>query len=151
VLPQSGDPGSVSDDVSLVQPYDGGAWPIPRLEDWFFGPFVTPAGASGDTNLLTVPEDSVFRVFAISVFTVVAAVATVNVVVSQLPLVGGVVVSPSIATLASALGPVSPDLDPIVVPPGASIRGAHFNGNGTTILSWGMYGCLAPSGSVFSL
>jgi len=151
VLPQTGDPGSVSDDVSLVQQYDGGGWAIPRLEDWFISGLTLPAAASGDTNLLTVPNDSVFRVFAISCFTVTLAVATVNVVISQLPLVGGVVVTPNISTLALALGQVNLDLNAMVVPPGASIRGAHFNGNGTTVLSWAMYGCLAPAGTAFSL
>ena len=150
--PASRDPDSVSDDVSLVQQYDGGGWLIPDTPDWFHGPFLSPAGAAGATALLTVPEDSIFRLFSIHVFTVVNPVATCNPIVSQFATTGGVSLAHQLVTPLSPLGGASTfELNrAIVLPPGTFLYGSHLLGGAGTILSWNVYGCLAPIGSVFS-
>jgi len=149
VAPTTTDPAIRSDDVSLVQPYDGSGWGVPNLEDWFFGPFLSPVGITGDTELVAVPEDSVFRVFSISAFTVIAAVAQVQPVVSQLQGVGGVNLYDQLATRTVVAGPTTFASRAIVLAPGSFLRGSHFLGNGTTQLSWSVYGCMVPTGTVF--
>lgn len=150
VAPQSSDPAVVSDDVSLVQPYDGSGWPIPQLGDWFSGPFLSPTGAAADTELIQVADDEVFRLFAISVFTVATLVADAGPIVSQIQGAGGVQIAPNQQSPGLAFGSnVYQFPGGMILPPGSFLRGGHFNGNGTTILSWSVYGCRAPSGTVF--
>lgn len=150
VLPQASDPGVVSDDVSLVQQYDGGSWPIPAIEDWFFGPFISVAGATGSTQIFQVPEDQVLRIFSIHVFTVINNQAPAAPIISP-DLTGGVLINDPVITDPVAQGTTCFPLNrAIVAPPGSFIRGDHFGGSPTTQLSWSMYGCLAPLGSVFS-
>lgn len=61
VTPTITDPASRSDDVSLVQPYDGGGYPIPPVTNWFTE--VTSAVAAGtQLLLLTVGDDQLFRI-----------------------------------------------------------------------------------------
>ena len=56
------DPGSVSDDVSLVQPYDAGGYGFPKTD--FFHLF--PAQAAGNVDVMETGPDEVIRVLAIS-------------------------------------------------------------------------------------
>lgn len=151
VAPAKQAPGDLSNDVSLVQQYDGGGWIIPDRSTWFRGPFLSPTAIAGETPLLTVSRDEVFRLFSVHVFTVVGQTAHVSLVVSPEPAQGGVVLTPEYTTAAIGIGGQALELNrPIVVPPGAHLYGAHFLGNTLTIISWSLYGCLAPAGSVFN-
>lgn len=150
VAPTVTDPALRSDDVSLVQPYDGSGWGIPPLGDWFLGPFLSPTGGAADTELVAVAADEVFRLFAVSVFTVATLVADAAPIASQVQGAGGVQIAPNQQSPGLAFGSnVYQFPGGMILPPGSFLRGGHFNGNGTTILSWSVYGCRAPSGTVF--
>jgi len=120
------------------------------MEQWFFGPTVSaPAAASGDTLLITVPEDQIFRLFGVSAFTVAGGQPSVQLVVSRLALAQGVTLRldglPAVGGGSRAL------IDyPIVIPPRASLRISHFIGDVNTIISVSAYGALSPIGSAFS-
>lgn len=151
--PASRDPDSVSDDVSLVQQYDGGGWLIPDTPDWFHGPTLSsPAGAAGSTPLVTVPADKIFRLFAIHVFTLINGQADANPIVSQSAASGGVSIADQVNTPLAPLGGARTFLigQAMILPPGTFLYGSHFNGTGTTVISWNVYGVLAPIGSVFN-
>jgi len=65
VLPQSTDPGLVSDDVSLVQNYDGGGWGFAKPDDFIINSPILD-GATGRHIYFTLPVDEYCRLVAMS-------------------------------------------------------------------------------------
>jgi len=149
--PTTRDPAQRSDDVSLVQQYDGGAWPIPNASSWFTLTD-SPVGVTGVTTILTVPDDMVYRYFGMHAFTVIDPVARFQMRVTD-PLVplSSVSLNQQIITLAAGLGNTVPLIDrAIVIPPGLQFQVAHIQGGAATQLRYATYGCLAPVGTVFN-
>lgn len=150
--PRTADPGTVSDDVSLVQPYDGGAWPIPEASSW-----ITlrdsPVGATGLTTIVTLGPDEVFRFFQMHAFNLIDPAANFQpqaVVPGSVPLTAAAL-SDSRATTGIAGTNVVPNNmnRAIVLPPGMRLQVSHFGGGVATQLRYVIYGCRAPAGSVF--
>jgi len=145
--PQTSDPNSVSDDVSLTQPYDGSGWAIPDSSQWIIQ-LDSALAASGQVILLAVPEGFVYRLFGAHSFRVTGSTGTSSIAVRDLVSV------PNTAVL------LAPQLDiagdpkafeinrAVVVPAGLTITGDFFNGS-PTIAAYRMYGCLVPAGTVF--
>ncbi len=149
--PQSSDPGSVSDDVSLVQPYDGSGWGIPESSQWLTRGD-SPVGITGDTDILTVPAGSVYRLFGAFGFKLLGAASTWQI------FVGDLVSTPNLFCLlaeeqntgAGISGSHPAEFNrAIVIPAGLVIRIQHFGGDVATQNRYGIYGCIAPIGTVF--
>lgn len=148
--PQTKDPGSVSDDVSLTQPYDGSGWPLPDFASWIIQKD-SPVGIDGQTDMITVPEGSVYRLFSANSFRLIPANAQTQLFVTNL---GGIPV-----TAVALADPVSTGFQQgnniyqfqksIVVPAGLTLRFEHFLGDVNTQIRFGIYGCLAPAGTAF--
>lgn len=154
-LPATTDPDRLSEDVSLVQQYDGSGWGFPEDPTNWNTVVLSAAGVDVDTVLVTVPRGFVYRLFAAHVFTLIAPPP-----VSQL-LVGTIGASQTFVALTNrllvpgvGLGNISFSLHglnrPIVIGPGMELQGSHFSGGAATVLSYSTYGCLAPLGTVFA-
>lgn len=151
VAPQSSDPGSVSDDVSLVQPYDGSGWPIPARNTWITQ-ILSVAGVNTSTVLLLVPPGFVYRLFAASVFNAVLPTGGAQLVLRDLISVPNVAVALAAeqATGGPTHGNVHFELNTaIVVPEGLTITGEGLTQGAGSVLSWSIYGALCPAGTVF--
>jgi len=150
--PQISDPGTVSDDVSLVQPYDGSGYGISNPRTWVTQSLTDPAGITGQLDILTVPEDSVYRLFAASGFKVVGVnpfsflnvidlISTPNVACQ---------ISPIMQDIVAPDGQFSFDIrNPIVLGPGHTLRIDYIGGSASTVMSYSVFGVLAPIGTVF--
>ncbi len=152
VAPATSDPGIRSDDVSLVQQYDAGGF-IARKENCFFGAD-SIAGAAISTEILTVPDDEIFRLIAGHVFTVIAATPQgAQFVVIDLDDPTANVASITLLTTVPAVGGGNLSMavfQPIVLAPGTTLRGTHVGGDANTVTRWRAYGFPAPFGSHFS-
>jgi len=136
-------PGILSDEVSLVQPYDGSGWPLWDPDQWFLS--ITSATiAAAATTLLTVPDDFVARILAVSART------TAGVAPSARIFVGGPLINVGLGDLQllTATPQVMPVQSPIIAP-GHRLRGDHVAGDAATIVIYSVYFVQAPMGSVF--
>lgn len=142
----------MSNDVSLTQPYDGGAWPIPPASSWI----IQKTGAVGvalTTVMLDVPVDSVYRLFAASVFTFAGTQPLASIQIRDMnavPIVA-VTLSARLQVLAPGQGSASWEIfRNIVIPGGLRLDVDQFLGAADSQIRISVYGCLAPAGSVFS-
>jgi len=140
-------PDRLSDDVSLVQPYDGGGWPLPPGGEWALQ-VVTAAGAAADSVLVSVNANEIARILAVSFGRNAGVHPTlaVDVLVQQTFTVGlsaHVVSTTAIQTLLPISTPI--------IGPGHVLRGRHFGGDAATVIDWEVYFVRAPLGTVFSL
>lgn len=149
-LPRTKDPGDVSEDVSLVQLYDGGGVAVPPMEEWFFGPVLSGVGVAKTTAVLSVPVGKVYRLFGASCFTLQGIGPKVSLVVSQAAASGGVVLSRE--TVAPAVGNGSVNLieRPVVLPARSFLYVPHFDGDANSAISIVTYGAMSPAGSAFT-
>jgi len=139
-------PTEVSDDVSLVQPYDGGGFPLYDPGQW--AKEVTSAtSAAATTVIFTVPATSICRILA------AAAVLSAGVA----PDVHFRAVAPT-ASLAISASQTLPAVEQIgfsifcpIIGPGHSISGRHFGGDAATIVIYRLYLVVVPLGTVFSV
>lgn len=149
VAPRAQDPGQLSDDVSLVQNYDGGAYGISALEqpDWWTF-LILATAAAGDEVVFSVPEGFIFR-FMRGDYFLRAGNAPFGRFDIQSDTFG--TISATEETRDATVGPLNtlggPVLTPIV-PPGADIRFSYHGGNASTDILARIYGSLAPLGSV---
>lgn len=146
--PQLADPGSVSNDVSLVQSYDGSGWPIPGRSEWFKLADLT--GVAGSVEIFRVPDDQVFRLFAAQAIQVVAPGPQVAIFVKDLQSTPNTACSLNAFLALTANNLHLPITNPIVIGPGMSITGDQFNGGAGSIVRYSIYGCPAPTGTVFA-
>ena len=144
VLPQSQDPGVVSDDVSLVQQYDGGGIGFQKVLL-----FETPAaGVTGFFNFVLTGPEEVFRLYQIATHAVAAGGATV---------VTGILIDgdPPLFNLAAGQpgvlsGNSTPWTDVIrMVGPNMTLQISYTGGAAGTIIGMAVYGYRAPLGTVF--
>jgi len=139
-------PTSVSDDVSLVQPYDGGGYPLFDPGEW--AKQVTSATtAASTTALFTVPETSICRILAASAVNTAGVAPDVHFRVAT-----------ATASLAISLSKTLPAVEQEgfeitcpIVGPGHQITGRHFGGDGSTIVIYRLYLVVVPLGTVFTV
>ena len=150
--PQVRDPGSVSDDVSLVQQYDGGAWNFNNPSRWLQQED-SPVGATGDTDFFTVPEGEIYRMFSMHGFRLIAGNSNFQPQVADLTSVPNVItaIAPSISVPGGTGNAVPLLTNPVIIPAGLTLRVQHFQGDATTQNRYSIYGCFAPAGAVFSV
>jgi len=150
VAPQTSDPSSVSDDVSLVQPYDGSGWPIPTNTSWI-QQFDTAVGISVQTDLFTIPEGFVYRLFGASGFAIIQPspngiffvkdkISTPNTAVN---ISGNIDFSLFVGNHRAELNQA------IVIPAGLILAFDYTGGAAGTQMRVSIYGALCPEGTVF--
>lgn len=150
VAPQKRDPGQRSDDVSLVQPYDASGWPIPDPSTWIIR-LDSAVGATGDTDILTVPDDSVYRLFSANAFRLLGVNAIFQLFIVDLnaiPILSALVAN-EVSTGLNSGNNIVPLDRAMVIPGGLTLRFQHFGGDAATQIRYHIYGCLVPAGTVF--
>ena len=151
VRPQTTDPSSVSEDVSLVQPYDGSGYGIPNPRSWIIQNLLA-AGVTGSSVMITVPEDSVYRLMGAGGFNVAASGTPRHQLFVQ-----DLIAVPNLACQLAPIeiptvgdGNFAFDLGrAIVIGPGHNLLMAYTAGGAGTIMKYSIYGVLAPLGTVF--
>jgi len=147
VAPQSRDPGRVSDDVSLVQPYDGGSYGYSLLPKNLLQ--TSTVGATGFVLLLQTGENEVYRLLNAHVIGLTPTRPT-RVLLNTIDRV-----SLNQAFLSSvhdllALDEHSFGMNSgIVIGPNMDLRIDWVGGDGTTSLQTTCTGFMAPLGSVW--
>lgn len=151
VAPQVVGPDRVSEDVSLVQQYDGGGYNFNDVQQTFYTAQTSPPGASGEVTILTVPDDQIFRLMAAHTF---------NIVGSGGAMFSGIFLeSPTGSSRAAYIDRGNPPVvsqgalafrvGNVVAGPGVLIRGNFSNGQASDVAQYNIYGFLAPLGTVF--
>ena len=154
VVPQVQDPAVVSDDVSLVQPYDGGGIALSRGSA--FHRFDTTSGASGETGVIfTTGEEEVARIYAAQVFSIALGAAIPNCELVISPVLGNVACAITEVAVAPAVSDLAHEFlmkgaGGLMVPPEHEIQYSYEGGTAvSTLLSFTVYAVIAPIGSVF--
>jgi len=146
VVPTTAYPDKVAQDVSLVQPYDGGGIVLPDPGS-LFTQVDSAAAALDNTVLGATSPNEVARIYS------VAAHVTAGVAPSVLIQLANVedpnkysVVSLTRLAIAEAQG-----LECFcrMVPPNCTINGRHYGGDGATIVQWNSFIAFVPIGTVF--
>lgn len=153
VAPAEQDPGVRSDDVSLVQPYDGGGFPLSEDTAWMR--FLNPAAAAaGVVAIFTTPPDQLFRFMGADVQLIGGNGPVAGCGLQIQPPVGGggimQVTERKFFAGATANDPVN--FEAITVPiigPNTIVFMQWAGGNVATDLIVHVYGNFAPFGSVF--
>lgn len=164
--PATQDPSTLSDDVSLVQQYDGGGLGFPASPtNWFLAEVTGPVGIAGSFILLANDDDSLARIFTASVKRIAGGDA------AQTWLAIGRVESlgPDPVTASSALGTNGEykrfggnthqsggDLGGGgdgygILGPGHNLQVHWLAGTAATQLKANVYGVIAPLGTVFTI
>jgi len=139
------EPGKLSDDVSLVQPYDGGGWPIdPGVNKT--GELQSVVGASTQTVLFTTEQDEISRLVTVGAILDAGGVPAGLV---HLDHSGG----PSVPicehfTLDTAYYRSMP-LYAAIVGPMVRVRGFVVGGDASTQVTWRWMEYRVPVGTVF--
>ena len=149
VTPTTRFPDRYSREVSLVAPYDGGGWGIPSLEQWAT-PVNSVAAATADTTILTVPDDSYYRLLSMTAVLTAGAVPAQTQGVVNVPFANATLVITDevtlVASLRKGLRPITP-----IIGPGSVIQGSHNSGDVATVIAWSIYGILVPLGTSFTI
>ena len=140
-------PSELSQDVSLVQPYDGGGYPLHPVGEYLITA-TQSAAASGTETILTCSRDQIARILAVDVLFTVANAATVRFQID----IAGVALSVSVQSLLATVNqPESRELTTPILPPGGSLQVAWFGGNVTTVIRTHVLFARVPLGTVFYL
>ena len=141
-------PGTLSEDVSLVQPYDGSGWAIPNPETTVRS-FTAPAGAQGNNTILTMGATDVGRILGISVNLNAGAAPTHANAAVRAP--GTNLNCPITDVVVPVTGIFIglPHLASSVILPRLQLEGSHIGGDAATILIWRVYIAICPIGTVF--
>lgn len=139
-------PSRVSNEVSLVQAYDGGGWGMVPGTDW--GVTVDSAvAAAGSTSILTVGEDEIFRLLGICVSLLAAAAPTLAIARVQIAVSNeAIAVSETLVTVDTELRAL-PGISTPILPPRSILTGKHSGGDATTKVQWAVLGLRLPLGS----
>jgi len=149
VAPATRDPAQRSDDVSLVQPYDGGGYGY-RIS----APVVRTAiqtGALGGIIIINTSQDEVYRIESMDSVMIAGARPTVFIIVIDEGSLDSVNISGSILAPGVGASQLMPDLHPTVIGPNMSVNCQWFGGDVLTQLTFGVYGFRAPLGTSFQV
>lgn len=140
-------PTTLSDDVSLIQPYDGGGFPLFDPGQWAVT-IDSAAVAAATTNLLTVPAGNIARLIAVSAAHV-AGVAPTVFAMARVPSLNELAITAQV-TLSNVERFNLPLQCPILIA-GQQLQGRHFGGNAATVVRWVFLHVLAPLGTNFTV
>ncbi len=138
-------PSRVSDDVSLVQPYDGSGWGIPDPANWA-REATSGVGISATTTIYTVPVNRVARILAVGVHWV--AGATFN---SHLRVQSGtdIIAVSNDVTVPITGENIGYDVRTPVMGPGHVLSARHTGGDASSQAVYSLYYVECPIGTVF--
>jgi len=143
VTPPSRYPDRFTDDVSLVQPYDGGGWGFAPPESWIL--VHTSAVIAGATEtILTVGAEEIFRLIAASAV-LEAGVAPTVVLLVQAPDAANQVGISNVITPNTAQNIAFSTLIPILGPT-HRLQVNWDGGDAATQIRIRVYGCRLPLG-----
>lgn len=135
-------PDSVSNDVSLVQPYDGGGYPISDVLDMFT--VNTVVAAQANTTILTLNQDQIGRILALTAVLLAGVAPTVQFMNQG---AFGSVISANMTPVVTEYTAV--EFWCPILKPGHQLRGRHFGGDAATQVTYIVHVAVAPVGSVF--
>jgi len=139
-------PSAVSQEVSLVQPYDGGGYATFPVGQWVLTG-VAVAGATGEITLIDLPQEEIGRIMAVSV---VWQAGVAPVCSTQIRLPGANPVGSSLdgtPTVLNELFGINQRCP--ILPPGHRLLIRYHSGDGATVITARALVCRAPLGSVF--
>ena len=148
VAPTTKDPGQRSDDVSLVQPYDGGGLGFQNV-DTFCRRFAIPIGVSNAINCQVNDENTIMRVYAIDVVQLAGEDANVFMRVTS-PAGDSVYVAyDNILGVTTHPRPFVVSTDFRILGPGQTLAAETLGGGAASQFTVGVYGAIAPLGTTF--
>lgn len=150
--PQVQDPGVRSNDVSLVQPYDGGGYGFPGQLRAMVSNHLSTVGITGFNLLVETDPDQIFYIGAVAVTSLVGdcPVITLNIIEQTAPPRQAIIHTATNLLFASVAFKLL-DTPVKVMGPNSHLRidwlgaDADFQFNAT------LYGILAPLGTVFTV
>ena len=138
----------MSEDVSLVAPYDGGGWAFQNPEAWFTN-LDSLVAAAGTDQVFLVPESEVYRWLAASAQLLAGVAPTVRL---QLFSSGATMAVNCSAVITPGTGPhLSFGPIPPIVGPATSIRAQWDGGDAATQIRIRLYGTSVPLGVGFTI
>jgi len=137
-------PGQLSNDVSLVQPYDGGGYPLGGLDGIVL--ITSTVAAALTTTLFTNNSNTIARVLALTAQSIAGTAPVCNFRVFN-PTTACVITE---SLLLTANFRSFPTTCPIIMP-GHGLSGRYISGNASTQVQYTFHVCFAPVGSVFYL
>lgn len=145
VAPPSRDPHTLSEDVSLVQPYDGSSWDLINPDAWITT-LTLAVGASGNEDILRVDDRNILRFLCCDVILLAGLAPTsfrIRVTANGVEEVAvtGNVIPLTDGTPIRALSPI--------IGPSSRLRAIYFGGDVLTQIRVNIYGLEVPLGSVF--
>lgn len=146
VTPTTKFPDRYSNDVSLVQPYDAGGWLL-ESPDNFVRQVTGVVGVSGTVPIVTVPDDSVYRLVTAAVIGLAGVMP--NTFLEVLTNVNSMAISGVIVANTSTWVRIPTPV--MVFPPGLVIRGSWDTGDAATQVVFSLYGTTVPQGVTFVL
>lgn len=142
------DPGQRSDEVFLIQPYDGGGYSIPPVTNWFLEATSQVAAATQQLVHTVVPNE-LFRIIGCGVQRVAGAVYTLSYLQVKFPQATfNVQISNDLLTVDGNERGFNSIVCP-VVPAGTEIRVFASGGDAASQFTATLIGVSVPVGTVF--
>lgn len=148
VIPTTSDPDRVSNDVSLVQPYDGGGVGFQEPAN-FSRRFAIPIGVSNSIDMIVNDEETIFRVYALDLVQLAGEDANVFVRITSGSGDSVFVAFHDITTVAVKPRPFQVVTDFRILGPGQTLAADTTFGGAASQFTIGVYGVSAPLGTVF--
>jgi len=150
--PQVNDPGTVSDDVSLVQPYDAGGYGFPRTLRAMVSNHISTIGITGFNLLVETDEEQIFYIGAVSIFSLVgdATRITLNIIEQTSP-PRQAIIADNIVLLNAPLIFETFTSRVKIMGPNSHLRVDWENGQPAFQFNATLYGVLAPVGTCFTV
>jgi len=140
------EPSTLSNDVSIIQPYDGGGFPLFSKGEWNVN-VTTAAGAAQSVTLLTVGEDNIARILAIGCGR--GAGATFEARAQVTTQAGNPIGCTNIVTIPVSGEQRGLEVYTPVLGPGHVLVGRHEQGDSLSVSDWNLYYVEVPLGAVF--
>jgi len=142
---ESSNPSVLSNDVSLVQPYDGGGIVIPDPAN-LVHTVDSAVGAATGTTILTTGANEIIRVYSVAVFKLAGADGTANLLTNHT----GIALTCGVSGRMVADGNWNAIGTPgVVIGPAHVLTGNFFGGDASSQVRWRLYGARVPVGTVF--
>ncbi len=150
MIPQIQDPALVSDDVSLVQPYDGGGYGFADPSTFCTRTAIPTAGATGGEIIITTGPDEIFRLMGADVAQIAGARPAAHIIVIDKGGSGeSVAITQDFGTPPIGRIDAFPRFIGLTVGPSCVLNGQWTGGDVLTQITFGVYGFRAPLGTVF--
>lgn len=151
MAPQVRDPGEISDDVSLVQPYDGGGYGFAADSTPMVRNQLSTVGVTGFVELVTTGPDQIFRILAVSAIPFVGDATRLRLNIIETPPARQAFISNQVIILAATAEIFIFDSIVPIMGPNSALRIDWENGQPTFQFNTTTYGVLAPLGTAFTV